>query len=483
VAFEQRTLVGKMAFSSQLFLYGFMPLFFALYYLLPGRYKNAVILGGSLLFYTVGAGGAVLVLVASIFVNHFLALRVAQAPEPRRRAFLVIGIAVNVLSRAYYKYTGFLWQLTGDAAVSIGLPGLPQPPSIALPIGISFFTFQAISYLIDVYIEVTSPARSYFEFATYHSLFPQLIAGPIVRYTEISSEMQKRHVDELALTEGAYRFCLGLGKKLVIADNLGNVVDATFALPIGELDPVRAWIGIFFYAFQLYYDFSGYSDMAIGLGRLLGFHFPENFDQPYRSSSVTEFWRRWHMTLMRWLRDYVFMPLALAGRRRGSLWTAASLGIVFFLCGLWHGAGFTFILYGLYNGALLIIEWLANRWFDWKPSGVPGMAYTFVLVMFGDVLFRAPTLDAAGHYFAALLFLGPAVENSPPVLSYLTPEILCSAALGAFFAFAPLERLGRLRFDRPAVMASQLGFSSVSLVYSLLLLAANSFNPFIYFRF
>jgi alginate O-acetyltransferase complex protein AlgI len=472
-----------MAFSSQLFLYGFMPVFFALYYLVPDRYKNVPILAGSLLFYSVGAGGAVLVLVASILLNHFIALRMAQAPDPRRRTLLVIGIAVNVLSLAYYKYTGFLWHLVDDAAISAGLPSLPQAPSIALPIGISFFTFQAISYLIDVYTEVTLPARSYFEFATYHSLFPQLIAGPIVRYREISSEMEERRVDELALTEGAYRFCLGLGKKLIIADNLGGVVDATFALPASELDAARAWIGIFFYAFQLYYDFSGYSDMAIGLGRLLGFHFPENFDQPYRSSSVTEFWRRWHMTLMRWLRDYVFMPLALAGRRRGSLWTAASLAIVFFLCGLWHGAGFTFIVYGLYNGALLVLEWLASRWFDWRPSGRPGIAYTFVLVMFGDVFFRAPTLDAAGHYFAAMFLLGPEVANAPPVMSYLTPEILCCAVLGAFFAFAPLERLSRLRFDRPGVMASQLAFSGTSLAYSLLLLAANNFNPFIYFRF
>ena len=472
-----------MVFSSQLFLYGFMPVFFGLYYLLPDRYKNLLILIGSLMFYSVGAGSAVLVLVASILINHFIALRMAPAPDARRRMLLVIGIALNVLSLVYYKYTGFLWQLVENAVVSSGLPSLPEAPSIPLPIGISFFTFQAISYLIDVYVEATPPARSYFEFATYHSLFPQLIAGPIVRYREISAEMKERRVDEPALTEGAYRFCLGLGKKLIIADSLGGVVDATFALPPSELDPIRAWIGICFYAFQLYYDFSGYSDMAIGLGRMLGFHFPENFDQPYRSSNITEFWRRWHMTLMRWLRDYVFMPLAFAGRRRGPLWTAASLGIVFFLCGLWHGAGFTFIVYGLYNGSLLVLEWLASRRFDWRPSGVAGIVYTFILVMIGDVFFRAPTLDAAGHYFAAMFLLGPAVENSAPAMSYLTPEILCYAAAGAFFAFAPLDRLSRLRFDRPAVMASQLGLSGASLAYSLVLLATNSFNPFIYFRF
>src|ERR1700736_3216382 len=192
-----------MAFSSQLFLYGFMPVFFALYYLVPDRYKNAPILAGSLLFYSVGAGSAVLVLVASILLNHFIVLRMAQAPDPRRRTLLVIGIIVNVLSLAYYKYTGFLWHLVDDAAVSMGLPALPQAPSIALPIGLSFFTFQAISYLIDVYTEVTPPARSYFEFATYHSLFPQLIAGPIVRYREISSEMEEGRGEELAFTGGA----------------------------------------------------------------------------------------------------------------------------------------------------------------------------------------------------------------------------------------------------------------------------------------
>jgi alginate O-acetyltransferase complex protein AlgI len=472
-----------MAFSSQLFLYGFMPIFFALYYLVPARYRNELILIGSLLFYTVGAGSAVLVLGASIVVNQFIALRIARSPAPRRELLLVVGIAINVLSLGYYKYTGFLWQLVNDAVVSVGLPAMPAAPLIALPIGISFFTFQAISYLVDVYTEVEPVAPGYLEFATYQSLFAKLIAGPIVRYREIGPEMVKRRVDELAVTEGAYRFALGLGKKLVIADSLGTVVDATFALPASELDAVRAWIAIFLYALQIYYDFSGYSDMAIGLGRMLGFHFPENFDQPYRSSCITEFWRRWHMTLMRWLRDYVFMPLALAGRRRGPLWTAASLWTVFLLCGLWHGAGFTFILWGLYHGALLVLEWFADRRLAWRPSGVPGIACTFLLVMLGYVLFRAPTLDAAGHYFAAMFLLGPEVANAPPVTSYLTPEIVWCAAVGVFFAFAPLERLSQLRFDRPGVMASQLAFSGASLAYSLLVLATNSFNPFIYFRF
>jgi alginate O-acetyltransferase complex protein AlgI len=470
-----------MVFSSPLFIYGFMPVFFALYYLVADRFKNWLILAASLIFYSVGAGSTVLVLVASIWINQFLAVRIEPAPPARRRVLLAAGIAVNLLGLGYYKYVTFLWQLAGEAFAAGGFHPLPPAPSIPLPIGISFFTFQAISYLIDVYRREISVAGSYGEFATYHSLFPQLVAGPIVRYREIKSEMQKRRIDRVTLTEGAYRFCLGLGKKMIIADNLGTVADATFALPISELDPAHAWLGIFCYALQIYFDFSGYSDMAIGLGRLLGFHFPENFDQPYRSASITEFWRRWHMTLSRWFRDYVYIPLG--GNRRGSVRTFFNLWIVFFLCGLWHGAALTFVVWGLYHGLLLILERFADSQFRWRPSGVPGVVLSFVLVSIGWVFFRSPTLAAAGHYLAAMFLLGPRTAAGPAAMPYFALDTLFYLAIGTFFAFAPLDRLSRLRFDRPVVAASQLGLSSVSLVYSSLMLAANSFNPFIYFRF
>jgi alginate O-acetyltransferase complex protein AlgI len=470
-----------MVFSSELFIYGFMPIFFALYYLISDRRKNWLILAASLIFYSIGAGSTVLVLLVSIWINQFLAIRIEPAPPVRRRVLLAIGIAVNLLGLGYYKYGTFVWQVSGYAVGALGFPPLSMAPLIPLPIGISFFTFQAISYLVDVYRREISIAGSYGEFATYHSLFPQLVAGPIVRYREVKSEMQKRCIDRVLLTEGAYRFCLGLGKKMVIADNLGTVADATFALPVSELGSAHAWIGIFCYALQIYFDFSGYSDMAIGLGRLLGFHFPENFNQPYRSASITEFWRRWHMTLSRWFRDYVYIPLG--GNRHGSLRTFVNLWIVFFLCGLWHGAGLTFIVWGLYHGMLLFLERFADTHLGWRPSGSPGVALSFVLVIIGWVFFRSPTLAAAGHYLAAMFLLGPQSSEIRPVMTYLTPDIIFYLALGTFFAFAPLDRLSRLRFDRPAVMASQLGLSSVSLVYSALLLAANSFNPFIYFRF
>ncbi len=414
-----------MVFSSQLFLYVFVPVFFSLYFTVPHRYRNPLILVASLTFYTVGAGSTVVVLLVSIWLNHFLAVRIAPAGLLRRRLLLTIGIVLNLLGLAYYKYGTFTWTLGGDLLAWLGLPPLPAAPHIPLPVGISFFTFQAVSYLIDVYRREIEPASGYGEFATYHALFPQLVAGPIVRYVEIQSEMQERRVDRDAMTEGAYRFCLGLGKKILIADNLATVADAMFALPPGQLGTGQAWLGILCYTLQIYFDFSGYSDMAIGLGRLLGFHFPENFDQPYRSANITEFWRRWHMTLSRWFRDYLYIPLG--GNRRGSLHTFANLWMVFFLCGLWHGAGLTFVIWGIYHGMLLIIERFASTTFGWRPSGLPGVVVSFVLVMIGWVFFRAPTLDVAWHYLGALFHVG--AGNDTRVLAEYLPRDVRSLSL------------------------------------------------------
>jgi alginate O-acetyltransferase complex protein AlgI len=470
-----------MVFSSQLFIYGFVPVFFSLYFLTPARWKNWLLLAASLIFYTIGAGATVIVLLLSIWINQYLALRIESSGTSHRRSLLAAGIVINLLGLGYYKYATFLWRLADYAISAAGIGSLPKAPDIALPIGISFFTFQAISYLIDVYRREIPVAPSYGEFATYHSLFPQLIAGPIVRYREIRFEMRTRSIDQAALTEGAYRFCIGLGKKIVLADNLGTVVDAAFAAPPQQLDAVHAWIGIFCYAMQIYFDFSGYSDMAIGLGRLMGFHFPENFDQPYRSQNISEFWRRWHMTLTRWFRDYLYIPLG--GNRRGTIRTFFNLWIVFFLCGLWHGAGMTFIVWGLYHGLLLILERFARVRFDWEPSGAAAVAASFVLVTIGWVFFRAPTLAAAGHYLATMFWLTPEAMQVRSVLYYVSPDIMCYFAIASFFAFVPFERLSKLCFDHPATLAWQLGFSGASLLYSMLLLAANSFNPFIYFRF
>jgi len=470
-----------MVFSSEFFLYGFMPVFFSVYYLSGSRWKNPVILTASLIFYLIGAGSTVLLLLLSIVFNQYLAIHIARTKFARRDALLWFGVIINLATLCCYKYGTFIWELAGSAASLFEWENFPAAPFIPLPIGISFFTFQAVSYLIDVYRCEVPPAKSYAEFATYHSLFPQLVAGPIVRYREIAAEMVKRRLDWPTLSDGGYRFCLGLGKKMVIADNLGVVVDATFALNAAELDPLHAWLGIFCYSLQIYFDFSGYSDMAIGLGRLLGFHFPENFRQPYLSGNITEFWRRWHMTLSRWFRDYLYIPLG--GNRHGHARTFLNLWIVFFLCGLWHGAGLTFIVWGLYHGLLLIIERAAYGLWRWRPSGLPGIAVSFVLVTIGWVFFRAPTLADAGHYLAAMFLLEPNVANASAETVTLTPDLFFYLVLGSIFAFVPLNRLGDLRLDRPGLMASQLTLSILSFAYSAVLLAANSFNPFIYFRF
>ena len=470
-----------MVFSSPLFLYVFIPVFFSLYWLAPDRFKNPLILCGSMVFYAIGAGSTVVVLAASIWLNQFLAVRLAAAPVERRKVLLIVGLILNLLGIVYYKYLAFLWGLTGDAAAALGLGGLTAPPEIPLPVGISFFTFQAISYLVDIYRREIPVAAGYGEFATYHSLFPQLVAGPIVRYREIRDEMYARRIDLAAVTEGTYRFCLGLGKKVILADNLGTVADAAFAVAPGQLGFAQAWLGIVCYSLQIYFDFSGYSDMAIGLGRLLGFHFPENFDQPYRSASITEFWRRWHMTLSRWFRDYVYIPLG--GNRRGVLRTSINLWLVFFLCGLWHGAGLTFIGWGLYHGLMLSLERLARSRFGWQPSGWAAIVVTFILVTIGWVFFRAPTVGAALDYLSAMFFISKGAAILPSPFTLLPLQTLFYLAIALLFAFVPFERLSRLRLDGPVLMVPQLGFSIVCLAYSSLLLAANSFNPFIYFRF
>src|SRR5271169_1340444 len=436
---------NEMVFSSAIFLYVYAPVFFVFYYISPKNFRGSLILLGSLVFYTAGAGPIVIVLLFSVWINHFLALRIDQPARDDRRRLQTFGICINLAGLAYFKYADFLWRLTDHTLQAISSIRLGAAPDIQLPIGISFFTFQAISYLVDVYRREVPPAGTYHEFAVYHTLFPQLVAGPIVRYREVRPDLERPQIDLAAVTEGAYRFCLGFGKKMILADNLGWVTDRILNLPAPQITFGHAWLAMICYSLQIYYDFSGYSDMAIGLGRLMGLRLPENFDQPYRSANITEFWRRWHMTLSRWFRDYVYIPLG--GNRHGRLRTFVNLWVVFFLCGLWHGAGLTFIAWGLYHGLLLILERFAHTQWDWRPSGVVGIAASFILLMIGWVLFRSPTLGAAGHYLAAMALFGPQAGGFAAALSGLTPDVMFYLALGTFFAFAPLDRLARLRFD------------------------------------
>jgi alginate O-acetyltransferase complex protein AlgI len=351
-----------------------------------------------------------------------------------------------------------------------------------LPIGISFFTFQAISYIADVYVGRVLPARRLIDFGAYHSLFPQLIAGPIVRYVEIEKDLYERRHTVDAFSDGLFRFCIGLGKKIIIADQMGVLADAVFALPHNELTMAVAWIGVLAYAMQIYYDFSGYSDMAIGLGLMLGFKFPENFNQPYRSQSITEFWRRWHMTLSRWFRDYLYIPLG--GNRRGPWRTYAHLFVVFFLCGLWHGAGYTFVVWGLYHGALLAAERVYMDRVGSLPTGPLAWATTFILVSIGWVFFRSADLGQALQMLSTMFGLSHATVTYYGLGAYLTPHKLSFLALALFFALVPFERF-RFELGRHGPMAGVATATGAVLifVYAVALLSINSFNAFIYFRF
>jgi alginate O-acetyltransferase complex protein AlgI len=470
-----------VVFSSSLFIYAFIPLFFVFYYCAPQYGRNNVILLASLLFYYSGAGGMIVLLLLSVVVNQYFANLICDVKRTDRRLLLAVGVTLNLATLIYFKYVDFLWQLADKLLGGLAGLSIAPAPGIILPIGISFFTFQAISYLIDVYRQDTAPAPSYKEFAVYHTLFPQLIAGPIVRYREIREQLECRQVNLLSASEGAYRFCSGFGKKVILADNLGAVADHIIKLPLAELGCAHAWLGMICYTLQIYYDFSGYSDMAIGLGKLMGLPFPENFDQPYRSASITEFWRRWHMTLTRWFRDYLYIPLG--GNRRGSIRTYVNLMMVFCLCGLWHGAGLNFLVWGVYHGMLLVIERIADRGFAFRPSGPLGVAVTLLLVIVGWVFFRIDDFGTAMIYLRAM-FLGASAQVVYfPVQHFLTGDVVFYLIAGIFLALVPTVRIRSLRVDCTPLLIVQLASASLVFAYASLQLAANSFHPFIYFRF
>lgn len=461
-----------------------MPLTFMLYFLLPGWLRNAFLMVVSFGFYFVDAGPVSAVLLGSVLVNAVIGEMLHRLPDGRRaRWLLTLGVLANLVPLLYYKYWNFLVHSVQDAAAALQMPASWSVSDILLPAGISFFTFQGISYIVDIYRRDVPPAPNVVDFGMYHTLFPQLIAGPIVRYGELRDRISHRPITVDDVHAGLLRFCLGLGKKIIIADNMGVLADRMFGLPPDQLGAGAAWLGAIAYTLQILFDFSGYSDMAIGLGRMLGFKFPENFNQPYRSRSITEFWRRWHMTLSRWFRDYLYIPLG--GNRAGPIRTYANLLIVFVLCGLWHGAAYTFLLWGLFHGALLVVERLAKNRLDWSPSGWSGWALTLLLVIVGWVLFRAPSAGAAGEYLKAMWGFGTGVTPST-VWAVVTPDKLLFLVLGAAGAMVPehWRVTARERANQGAVGASLVPVGALLMfAYSAMLIAANGFNPFIYFRF
>lgn len=470
-----------MVFSSNLFLFAFLPVFLGCLFIIPAKYRNIFILVSSLVFYSAGSGSLVWILVFSILWNYFFAHAIARKQS---RTVLGLGVLANLSLLAYFKYANFF---TGE--ISIFLSGLgmtsDQPVlSIVLPIGISFYTFQATSYLIDVYRKTVKPSDSVVGFGMYLANFPQLIAGPIVRYSDIQKSIKHRPITLDGFSEGIFRFCVGLGKKVLIADAMGEVADLIFSLPANELTLALAWLGVIAYTLQIYFDFSGYSDMAIGLGKMMGFTFPENFNQPYRARNITEFWRRWHMTLSNWFRDYLYIPLG--GNRKGPARTYFNLFVVFFFCGLWHGAAYTFIAWGMFHGIWLATERLLLNRFGFRFQGTPGTVITLFLVMVSWVIFRSDNIASSGTYLLAMAGLGEGVETFFGLGYYLTNDRLIILGIGWLIALAPFEKFGYSgsRFLNPSYL--QLGKRAFSIALILLVtieLAGKTFNPFIYFRF
>ena len=467
-----------MVFSSPIFLFAFLPVVLSFYVLAPAWARNAVLFAFSILFYFIDSGLDVLVLSYYIVVNWAIGLIISKASPKVAFSWFVTGLCANLGGLIIFKYTDFLLSVAGSIAPYLGLSFVAPHYAISLPLGISFFSFQAISYLADVHARRVAACKSFIDFGTYKSFFPQLIAGPIVRYAEVNQQLRVRQLTIDNIFEGMWRFSLGLGKKILIADPLATIVDGVFATPAGELTSVLVWLAVLCYAFQIYFDFSGYSDMAIGLARVFGFNFPENFNQPYRSQSITEFWRRWHMTLSRWFRDYLYIPLG--GNREGPLITYRNLIIVFALCGLWHGAAYQFLVWGLFHGFWLIVERVGAR-FSLEPKGLLGTVYAFTVVLIAWVFFRANSLAQSFGLLGTMFHVTPDGQPIKGLAYYLTPDKITILAAAFFFSFYPF----RGAQSTPVLLTVALrGTAAIALlILSAAAMAAHNFSPFIYFRF
>ena len=482
-----------MIFSSITFLFYFLPLTLALYYLTPPRFRNITALLASLLFFAWGAPRFILLLVVSCALDYWgsLHLHPDRHPLPFRRRLLAALLVLNLGLLGYFKYANFFVEQLQTVMGWLRLDTFAWR-NVILPIGISFFTFQKISYLVDVYRGEVRPARHALDHLLYIVLFPQLIAGPIVRYHDIALQLEHRRTTLDDFLDGIWRFCLGLAKKVLVANAFGRVADAIFGVPAGELVPVEAWTGLAAYAFQLYFDFAGYSDMAIGLGGMMGFRFLENFNFPYSSASITEFWRRWHISLGRFMMEYLYVPLG--GNRRGTKKTLRNLWIVFIASGIWHGASWNFLFWGMWHGLLIATE---KRIGAARLARVPrllAVPLTFVLVLLGWVLFRCDNLRHAGKFYGALFGLLPAGDARFFRFAEIAADrsLWLVALIAIPCSFAPLfirgigHRAASTEAPPPqpaGVLVLRTALAAVLLVLVATELFAIGFNPFIYFRF
>lgn len=466
-----------MVFSSTIFVFLFLPLVLILYFLMPKKFRNYILLIFSIIFYIFGGPKFLLVLLLVVLIDYFGALLIEK--KKNKKLFLIITICLNIATLFYFKYTGFfLENINNLFSLNIKIP------DIVLPIGISFYTFQAMSYVIDVYRKKVKVQKNFFTLLLYVSLFPQLVAGPIVRYETIEKELTSRETTFDDLVYGIRRFILGLAKKVIIANQMGALADIIFTS--NNLSTPIAWLGAFAYTFQIYFDFSAYSDMAIGLGRIFGFKFLENFNFPYIAKSVTDFWRRWHISLSTWFRDYVYIPLG--GNRKGILRQIFNLFVVWILTGFWHGAEWNFVIWGLYYFIFLILEKFVLKKILKKTPSVLLHIYTMFIVIIGWVIFRCDNLNTLTMFFKELFSFNVTEYGINELLIYLESYGVYFI-LAIIFSFPTyykiIDKIDSINNKKVKLFLDICHYLGLIILFviTIMFLAKSSYNPFIYFRF
>ena len=468
-----------MVFSSAVFLFAFLPVVFILHTVIRNTTaRNVLLIVASLIFYAWGEPVYVVLLLASILINYLLGRFVWG-----RKPVLVAAVIVNLAFLIVFKYAGFIVQ----AINAIPLISLNEP-KISMPIGISFYTFQAMSYVIDTYRDERKRPGSFLDVMLYVCLFPQLVAGPIVKYNSVREQLQDRQVSAEGVASGIQRFIVGLSKKMLIANVMAVAVDRMFALDMAQLDMASAWAGAVCYMLQIYFDFSGYSDMAVGMGKMFGFTFPENFDYPYTACSIRQFWKKWHISLTSWFREYLYFPLG--GNRKGRARTLFNRFFVFLCTGIWHGADWTFVVWGIYHGVLTMLETVLVKDKKDKNAGkaadsarsvirVLGHIYTLLAVMIGFVIFRADSMRQAVHFIASMFSFGATAVGTMTAVSVMSPLFIITLIIAAVACTPVLRMLPKNAVTR------LLGMVLTIILYMLCIMeiAAGSYNPFIYFRF
>jgi alginate O-acetyltransferase complex protein AlgI len=473
-----------LVFSSSIFLLYFLPIFLLVYHLVDPKFKNYVILGASILFYSWGAPKFVFVILASTIIDFFIVKWLHLSENTvRKKMLLTLSIVINLGLLIYFKYANFF---VDNLNASLGLLGFTKLgwTAVVLPIGISFYTFQTLTYSIDVYNKVHAPLKKVSDYLLYIMSFPQMIAGPIVRFSSIANQITNRQekIDDKLM--GFYRFCIGLAKKVLIANVMAEQADLIFNSNLAHLTTANAWLGMLAYTFQIYFDFSGYSDMAIGIGRMIGFRFPENFNSPYVSKSISEFWRRWHITLGSFMRDYLYIPLG-GNRVSSKARLFFNLWIVFLLSGLWHGASWNFVIWGAYHGMFLILDRLFLLNLLQRIGKIPATLITFLIVMIGWVIFRLDDVDLITSYIGSLFSFNATFEfNTIPAFGLIATLAIVFSFLVTFRKGKQLEEYfyyaKKYRLPDHIILTV---FSIALFILSISSITSSGFNPFIYFRF